>query len=101
MVMKFLKALFASSARAETPAPTAYRQFLITASPRKTASGWQVAGTISCECEGARVERSFLRADCCASRDDAVAIALQKARQIVDQFGADALAKFGAGTDPL
>jgi hypothetical protein len=71
------------------PADTvAYKGFRIKPAPYRTDGGvFQTAGTIEKDgAEGVRTHR-FIRADTHASREDAIAFAISKAKQIIDLQG--------------
>ena len=88
--MSFLKKLFGggSSAKGEAPSKVVeYNGFQIAATPYEDAGQYQTCGVISKEVDGARREHKFIRADRFASRDEAAAFSLSKARQIIDQQG--------------
>ena len=71
------------------PAETVeYKGFRITPAPYRTDGGvFQTAGTIEKDGpEGVRTHR-FIRADTHASREDATAFAVAKAKQIIDMQG--------------
>jgi len=67
--------------------PVEYKGFIIRAAPYKNNGHYQTAGIIAREIGGARKEHRFIRADACASYDDAVNFTLNKARQIIDLQG--------------
>jgi len=82
----------ASAAAAEAApqsrsAPEAYKDFMIRPAPRREGSQWLTAGVISKDGPDGRREAEFVRSDMFASRDDAEACALVKARQIIDEQG--------------
>jgi hypothetical protein len=88
--MSFFKKLFGGGAAAETPSASKseeYKGFTIAAAPYKQEGQWQLAGVISKEIDGAMKEHKFVRADRFTDRDEAVTIALSKARQIIDEQG--------------
>ncbi len=64
-----------------------YNGYLIQAAPRHDGSRWLTAGFISKEIGGEHKEHAFIRADTHASREDAEAFSLTKARQIIDEQG--------------
>jgi hypothetical protein len=64
-----------------------YKGFLIKAVEMKAGSELQLAGTIEKEVGGELKLYRFIRADRMSSRDDLVALALAKGRQIVDEQG--------------
>ncbi|KQX40115.1 hypothetical protein ASD04_05605 [Devosia sp. Root436] len=65
----------------------AYKGFLIKAIEMKAGSELQLAGTIEKDVGGALKTYRFIRADRMSSRDDLVALALAKGRQIIDEQG--------------
>ena len=94
--MSFLSALFGrrpdgTSSRASAAKladPVEYKGFIIRAAPYKNNGHYQTAGTIAREIGGVRKEHRFIRADACASYEEAVNFTLSKARQIIDLQGA-------------
>jgi hypothetical protein len=82
--MPFWSRLF--GAKSETPAPAQgeeYKGFRITPAPTREGGQFRV---------GARIEKdgkshTLIRADTMASQDEAVAISLAKARQVIDEQG--------------
>jgi len=72
---------------AEIAAREHYKNCELRAAPQREGNVWRVAGSIvRTTAAGEEGEpQMFVRADTCASRDDAVAISLRKARQIVDE----------------
>ncbi len=70
------------------PAETvAYKGYRITPAPYRTSGGYQTAGTIEKDGpDGVRTHR-FIRADTHTSREDAIAFATAKAKQIIDLQG--------------
>jgi hypothetical protein len=90
--MSFWKKLFSSGSASEAPAVAAtaeHKGFTIEAQPYKEQGQWQLAGVISREVDGQRREHRFVRADRFSSRDEAAELALSKARQIIDEQGAN------------
>ena len=87
--MSFLKKLFGgASAKEQVPSKAVeYNGFQIAATPYEDAGQYQTCGVISKELDGTRREHKFIRADRFASRDEAAAFSLSKARQIIDQQG--------------
>jgi len=91
--MSFLKKLF-GGAGATVPAGDKvlgeedYKGFRIKAIEMRAGSEYQLAGLIEKEIEGAPRTHRFIRADRMSSREDLVALALSKGRQIVDEQGA-------------
>ena len=87
--MSFLKKLFGGASAKEEARSKAveYSGFQIAATPYEDAGQYQTCGVISKELDGKRREHKFIRADRFASRDEAAAFSLSKARQIIDQQG--------------
>ncbi len=95
MIGKLFSKLFGGGQEevAETPPATEYKGFSIQPTPKNTGTQWQVAGVIIREmADGQRREESFIRADTCTSRDEAVEMIVRKAKQIIDERGARFLA---------
>lgn len=94
--MSFLKKLLGlgggadGGGKAPAPAKTLdYKGYLITATPFRENDRYQVCGVIGREIDGVAKEQRFIRADALNSLDDAVEMTFFKARQIIDQGGAD------------
>jgi hypothetical protein len=89
--MSFLKKLLGlgGSAGASAPAgePVEYNGFLIRPAPYQDGGQYQTAGTITKEVGGTLREHRFVRADRFNAHEEAVAFALAKGRQIVDEQG--------------
>lgn len=92
--MSFLKKLFGGGAASSNePAgdkvlgEESYKGFLIKAIEMKAGSELQLAGTIEKEIGGEAKSYRFVRADRMSSREDLVALALSKGRQIIDEQG--------------
>ncbi len=67
--------------------PTEYKGYRIRPTPFKANALYQTAGVIEKDApEGMRTHR-FVRADTHHSRDDAIAFAISKAKQIIDLQG--------------
>ncbi|MXN63376.1 hypothetical protein GR183_00535 [Stappia sp. GBMRC 2046] len=64
-----------------------HKGFTIRPTPRQADGQWQVVGVISREIDGELREETFIRADKCASADEAVEMTLRKGRQIIDEQG--------------
>ena len=87
-MFEFLKKLLGG----EPPAPQAadpveYEGFEIVATPREVPGGWSTEGVIRKTVEGEVREVSFIRADTCMSREDAIGASRGKARKIIDERG--------------
>lgn len=92
--MSFLKKLFGGgNATSAEPAgdkvmgEESYKGFLIKAIEMKAGGELQLAGTIEKDLGGELKSYRFIRADRMSSRDDLVALALSKGRQIIDEQG--------------
>ena len=91
--MSFWKNLFGGGSSSAEPAgdkvlgEESYKGFLIKAIEMKAGAELQLAGTIEKEIDGETKSYRFIRADRMSSRDDLVALALAKGRQIVDEQG--------------
>ena len=87
--MSFWKNLFGGGGSAEAaPAPGEdYKGFTIRGTPMAAGSEYQLAGTIEKEIGGELKVHKFVRADRMSSRDEAVTMALNKGRQIIDEQG--------------
>lgn len=72
----------------EVAARESYKGFELQAAPIREGKTWRVAGAVVDTTAGDAGRQDFVRADTCASLDDAVAISLRKARQIVDEQAA-------------
>ncbi len=67
--------------------PQEYNGFVIQAAPIQDGSQWLTAGVISKKIGEEQKEHQFIRADTHASREDAEAFSLTKARLIIDEQG--------------
>jgi hypothetical protein len=91
--MSFWKKLFGGGSDAAEPAgdkvlgEESYKGFLIKAIEMKAGSELQLAGTIEKDVAGELKTYRFVRADRMSSRDDLIALALGKGRQIIDEQG--------------
>lgn len=91
--MSFWKNLFGGGSSNAEPAgekilgEEAYKGFLIKALEMKVGSELQLAGLIEKDIGGELKTYRFIRADRMSSRDDLVALALAKGRQIIDEQG--------------
>jgi hypothetical protein len=91
--MSFWKNLFGGGAASAEPdgdrvlGEESYKGFLIKAIEMKAGSELQLAGTIEKEIGGELKSYRFVRADRMTSRDDLIAMALSKGRQIIDEQG--------------
>ena len=64
-----------------------YKGHLIKAIEMRAGSEYQLAGTIEKDISGEVKSYKFIRADRMGSKDDLVALALSKGRQIIDEQG--------------
>ncbi len=88
MLGKLMRRLFGADDTAPTVAAReTYRGYELLAVPQKDANGWRVAGQIRASGDGEERIREFVRADVYPGHDDAAAVTLRKARQIVDEQG--------------
>ena len=91
--MSFWKNLFGGGSSNSEPAgdkvlgEDTYKDFVIKAVEMRAGSEFQLAGTIEKEIGGELKTYRFVRADRMTSRDDLVAVALNKGRQIIDEQG--------------
>ncbi len=87
--MPFWSRLFGSSAPSD-PAPAKgeeYKGFHITPTPIKEGGQYRVGARIEKEVGGTPKRHDLIRADTMASRDDATAISVAKAKQVIDEQG--------------
>ena len=77
----------AGDAGGERGAAQEYNGFLIQAAPLQEGSQWLTAGIISKKFGDEQKEHQFIRADTHASREDAEAFSITKARLIIDEQG--------------
>ncbi|WP_127753655.1 HlyU family transcriptional regulator [Devosia sp. 1566] len=92
--MSFLSKLFGGGAKTSAePAgdkvlgEESYKDFTIRAIEMRAGSEYQLAGTIDKDIGGALKTYRFVRADRMSSKDDLIAMALNKGRQIIDEQG--------------
>jgi hypothetical protein len=93
--MSFLKKLFGGGDGGSKAAPgedkvlgeESYKDFLIKAIEMRAGSELQLAGIIEKDVAGERRTYKFVRADRMSSKDDLVAMAFGKGRQIIDEQG--------------
>jgi hypothetical protein len=67
--------------------PVEYKGFRIKPAPFRNNGNYQTAGTIEKDTPEGVKEHRFIRADTHPSRDDAIAFAISKAKQIIDLQG--------------
>lgn len=65
----------------------AYEGLLIMSSPLREGDRWRLAGVIVKESEEGKLERTFIRADTFATREEADDFALRKGKQIINERG--------------
>lgn len=91
--MSFFKKLFGGGATSAEPTgdkvlgEEGYKGFLIKAIEMKAGSELQLAGTIEKDIAGELKTYRFVRADRMSSRDDLIALAISKGKQIIDEQG--------------
>jgi len=89
--MSLFSRLFGGGGKAQPPAasiPTeTYKDFEIFVEPQSEGGQYRVCARIEKEVGGTRRSHRLLRADTMASLDDARAISLAKARQVIDEQG--------------
>jgi hypothetical protein len=74
--------------RDEAPAPALeYRGYRIIPAPFWSKTHYQTAGSIEKDTPDGLKKHDFIRADTYASREDAVAFTITKAKQLIDQQG--------------
>jgi hypothetical protein len=76
------------SGTAQRGEPVAYEGLVIRAAPEPAGKQWRLAGVIIKKRETGDLERTFMRADTFASREDAETYAIRKGQQIIDEQGA-------------
>ncbi len=64
-----------------------YKGYRIHPTPRRQGGQWLTAGVIRKDIAGVPKEHSFIRADTFGSKDDAAAMAVEKAKLIIDERG--------------
>src|SRR6185295_1049508 len=64
-----------------------YEGYRIKPAPYRTKDHYQTAGSIEKDTPEGVKEHRFIRADTYASREDAIAFTISKAKQIIDQQG--------------
>ena len=82
----------------EPPAPAVeYKGYRIRAAPYRTNGAYQTAGIIEKDTPEGVTEHRFIRADTHQGREDAIAFAISKAKQIIDLQGDRIFAKADVG----
>lgn len=74
-----------SQGEAEIAERESYKGYELRAAPIQEGKVWRVAGSIVKTGTGDAEPQQFVRADTCASHDDAVEISMRKARQLADE----------------
>jgi len=90
--MSLLKRLFGGSSSAPKSAPKEaetieYEGFRITPEPDKQPGGYRIGARIEKDEGGETLIHHMIRADTCNSLDEASALSVAKARQMIDQMG--------------
>lgn len=92
-MLDFLKKLTGGGPQTpEAAPPVDYNGLQIVAIPREVPGGWSTEGIIreqraGPQGDGQPREVSFIRADTCMSREDAIRASQAKARKIIDERG--------------
>lgn len=95
MISKFLGRLLGgasdlqSASAGKVIASERYEGFDIQAAPVNEGRGWRVSGVISRTIDGEQRTHQFVRADTCGDPESAAAMTLRKARQLIEERGAD------------
>jgi hypothetical protein len=77
--------------------PVEYKGYRIRPTPFRNSSLYQTAGTIEKDAPEGVKEHRFIRADTHHSREDAIAFAISKAKQIIDLQGDRIFSERNAG----
>ncbi len=89
--MSLFSRLFGGGGKSEAPAasapPEVYKDFEIFVEPQSEGGQYRVCARIEKELGGERRSHRMVRADTLASLDDARAMSLAKARQVIDEQG--------------
>jgi len=90
--MSFLKKLFGAAGESNASAPAIveeveHKGYRIATVPIPEGGQYRVAADISCQVDGEEKTHKLIRADMCHSRDEASSLAIQKARQTIDERG--------------
>jgi hypothetical protein len=87
--MPFWSRIFGSTPSEPAPARGEdYKGFRITPAPIQEGGQFRVSARIEKAIDGTTRTHTLIRADTMASRDEAAAISLAKARQVIDERGA-------------
>ena len=86
--MSLFKRLFGGGGDPPAEAePVDYQGYRIFPRPVPDAGGYRIAARIEKEIDGALKTHDLIRADVCSSLDEATALSVAKARQMIDQMG--------------
>lgn len=86
--MSFLSKLFGGGSGAAASDPTEEHDgFRITPQPQADAGGHRICALIEKEIDGETKRHKMIRADMCASREEAVTSSVLKARRLIDEQG--------------
>lgn len=88
--MSLLKRLFGGgdgNSDTSEAQPETYQGFSIFPEPVKESGGYRIAARIEKEIDGELKTHHLIRADVCSSMDEASALSVAKARQMIDQMG--------------
>ena len=95
-VSRLLKGLAGGSSAGDGPAErgeaVAYKDLVIHPAPEREGQQWRIAGVIVKQSGEGELERVFTRADTVPTREEAENLSILKARQIIDERGADLFA---------
>ena len=95
-VSRLLKGLAGGSSAGDGPAErgeaVAYKDLVIHPAPEREGQQWRIVGVIVKQRGEGELERAFTRADTVATREEAETLSTLKARQIIDERGADLFA---------
>ena len=88
--MSILSRLFGGGVKREEPEfPTEqYDGFRIIPAPKEESDGFRIGARIEKDVDGEVKVHQFLRADVVSDRDEAAAMSLRKAKQVIDEQGA-------------
>lgn len=74
---------------AKTPEPEIYKDYRIFSAPNKGQGGYRIGARIEKDVGGETKIHEMIRADRCASPDEAETMSLLKAKLLIDQQGDD------------
>ncbi|WP_068086289.1 HlyU family transcriptional regulator [Polycladidibacter stylochi] len=87
--MSLFSRLFAGKQQPEKKQKEVYKGFEIQPNPAKRGGTWQTQGIITKQIDGENKQHEFIRADTHATKEEAQAHSLRKAKQIIDELGED------------